>query len=366
MVGLTSVLAVAVVLAQAPGSTQAVRVGGRVVAADNGAPLPDARVTLVRFGGARGPRPAVPPPGPPPQVITDQDGRFVFEGVAPGTYIFDAQRSGYAPLLGAAVGPPQTIQLAPGQSIDSVELRLQKGSVIAGRVFGPSGEPLADARVVAMRRVQTGRGPSRFMTAARQGPQQTNDLGEFRIAGLAAGEYVVAASRGPQLALPIAGVVSSTRQGARTTIATTYYPGTTDQNSAAPIAVGAGAEVGNITFTVQSVPAHNVSGVVVDENGAPLAGAMVTLMGDPRTGVPIGPAGSARTAADGGFSIGDVPEGSYRLNASVPIVWNNSGSTDGIVSSTSVVRPGPQQQTEVVVTDADVSGLQVVVRQPRR
>jgi Carboxypeptidase regulatory-like domain len=217
-----------------------------------------------------------------------------------------------------------------------------------------------------MRRVQTGRGLGRFMTTGSQGPQQTNDLGEFRIAGLAAGEYIVAASRGPNLALPRGGAVSSARQGPQTTIATTYYPGTTDQNGASPIALGAGVEVGNITFTVQSVPAHYVSGVVVDENGAPLTGAMVTLMGDPRTGVPIGPAGNARTAADGSFSIGDVPAGSYRLNASVPIVWSNSGSAGGIVSSTSAVGPGVPQQTEVVVTDADVSGLQIVVRQPRR
>src|SRR5262245_41147507 len=187
MVGLTSVLAVAAVLAQAPRTTETARIGGRVLAAHNGAPLSDAQVTLAPFVGGRGPRPAVLPPGPPLQAITDQDGRFIFEGVAPGTYTFDARRSGYAPLRDIGIGPPQTIQLAPGQSIDSVALRLQKGSVIAGRVFGPSGEPLADVRVIAMRRVQTGQTgqtPVRFLPTGNQGPQQTNDLGEFRIAGL--------------------------------------------------------------------------------------------------------------------------------------------------------------------------------------
>jgi Carboxypeptidase regulatory-like domain len=365
MVAFASVLTVAVtvVLGQAPAPTQAARIAGRVVAADSGLPLPDARVTLapfvVRRGGAG---PAVLQSGPPPQAITDQDGRFVFEGVAPGTYTFDAQHSGYASLRNIGGGPPQTIQLAPGQSIDSLELRLQRGSVIAGRVFGPSGEPLADVRVVAMRRVQTAGSQGRLLPIGSQGPQQTNDLGEFRIGGLPAGEYIVAAVRSPSPALPLSGA-SRTRQGRQTTIATTYYPGTTDQNGASPIAVGAGAEVGNITFTVQSVLAYHVSGVVVDENGAALAGAMVMLTGDPRNGPPIGPAGSARTAADGSFSIGEVPPGSYRLNATVPVVWNSSGSIGGgLVTAASAGRPSPPQQTEVVVADADVSGLQVVVR----
>ena len=100
---------------------------------------------------------------------------------------------------------------------------------------------------------------------------QTNDLGEFRISGLPAGEYFVAVSPrsmatfGPAASSPV-----RDRKTARTTLPTTYYPGTIDQGAAQPIAVAAGAEVGNIFLTLQAVPAYRVSGIVVDEEGKPV------------------------------------------------------------------------------------------------
>ena len=98
------------------------------------------------------------------------------------------------------------------------------------------------------------------------------------------------------------------------TTTTTYYPGTADQAGAQVITVAAGAEVSNIVFTLQSAPAYRVSGMVVDENGAPIAHAMVMLMNDPRSGMMfIGPGGNAQTGDDGRFSIGDVTPGTYRL-----------------------------------------------------
>ena len=98
------------------------------------------------------------------------------------------------------------------------------------------------------------------------------------------------------------------------------------------IAVAAGAEVGNINFAVQSVPAFRVSGTVVDENGNPVAGAMVMLMGDPRNGgMFMGPSGSARTQDNGRFDMDDVPAGTYRANASTPVMGAGSG-VSGVVS----------------------------------
>jgi len=176
-------------------------------------------------------------------------------------------------------------------------------------------------------------------------------------------------------------------------MATTFYPGTTDQAAAQPITVAAASEVGNIVFTMQSSPAFQISGVVVDENGSPVAGAMVMLMSDPRSGLFMGPGGGAHSEDDGRFVIGEVPAGSYRVTASIPIRMNGPGSNTGfvtlsggsilssgtvssgvvaggsagaVVSGAGAVVSGFDQPAEVVVADADVSGVRVMVRRPAR
>jgi hypothetical protein len=213
-----------------------------------------------------------------------------------------------------------------------------------------------------------------------QGPQQTNDLGEYRVTGLAAGEYYVAAVPRSMTFGGPSGPASGSGEGAQTAT-TTFYPGTADQAGALQISVAAGAEVSNIVFTLQTAPAFRVSGIVVDENGAPVARAMVMLMNDPRNGMAIlGPGGNTQTGNDGRFSIGDVTAGTYRVNASVPMIMRSgsggvaasgggsggsSNFTSWSVSSGGVTTvSGGTAPLEVVVTDADVRGVRVVVHRP--
>jgi protocatechuate 3,4-dioxygenase beta subunit len=311
----------------------------------------------------------------------------VFNGLAPGEYRVDVQKTGFASLVDPTTRP-RTYTVAAGQALDNIGIVLQKGAVISGKVLDQKGEPVTDAQVMALRRItppSASTAAPRLIPTPMQGAQMTNDIGEYRVAGLAPGEYFIAASpRAMGFAGP--GAASTTGKGGGTpTTTTTYYPGTADQVGAQAITVAAGAEVSNIVFALQSVPAYRISGVVVDENGAPIAQAMVMLMNDPRSGMMfMGPHGNARTGDDGRFSIGDVTPGTYRLNASVPMMMTSGGgigassvvtggggsftswsiaSGDG-VTTTRTVNTTPPQPQEVVVTDTDVRGVRVVARRP--
>ena len=178
--------------------TQVARLSGRVVEERTGAPISSAQVVLL-------PQPRTTS-GPPLLAITDQDGRYTFEGVAPGRYRVDVLKAGILPAADPANVP--TVTLAAGQIIDDWNVPVQRGGAIAGRILDPFGEPLVDVTVRAMRRNAPGAGPSQAIANStpsgdlRTRAIPTNDLGEFRVFGLASGEYVIAASPQPMIGLP--------------------------------------------------------------------------------------------------------------------------------------------------------------------
>src|SRR5207237_735894 len=135
------------------------RITGHVLDQTSRMPLAGARLTLVSIRiPARGAQPAPPitfVPGPPPQAASDADGQFVFDGIAAGRYLLSVQKPGYAPLDGTPGNASSTINLTAGQTISGVDVVLQKGAVIAGRLLDVRGEPLPEMSVAAMR-VRTG------------------------------------------------------------------------------------------------------------------------------------------------------------------------------------------------------------------
>jgi hypothetical protein len=335
---------------------------GRVIDGGTQAPIVGARVILLPAPVAR---PAGPMGGPPAQAVTGDDGMYTFSGVPEGRYRVQVQKIGFAPPTDMPM-----LQVGAGQTVAGPDLLLTKGGAISGRVLDARGEPMAEVMVTVVRKPTegSGRGRGAFALPAGQ-PGQTNDIGEFRISGLPAGDYYVAASPAPMIPFG-----QSTSPGGTTLIAT-YYPAASTTAGAQVITVAAGQTIGNLEFAMLSAVGYAITGVVVDETNRLVGGAMVMLM--PTQPVGPGPRGSARTGPDGTFRISGVTPGAYRLNASVPVTFSTGGGTvassgggavtwssGGIGGSSVSYSSGPSSILQVTVGDADVTGVTVVVRKP--
>ena len=120
--------------------------------------------------------------GPGRDTKTEQDGSFRIEGVAAGSIRLSAHAEGFLPTkleLGL---------LATREHVAELQLVLNRGRFIAGRVRWPDGTPAAGADVYLDGRA----GPSAFnVHASAEG--RTDADGSFRIAGLEQGDYRVTA-----------------------------------------------------------------------------------------------------------------------------------------------------------------------------
>jgi hypothetical protein len=198
------------------------RLRGRIVAADTGRPL---RRSMVRLSapGVRETR----------STSTDQDGQYEFTDLPAATYTVMASKSGYVSMGYKQTRPgsmSSPVGLGAGETKERVDVALMPAGVITGRVVDEYGEPVADTMVSAQRQ--------QFVNGARRpmpsgAPSSSNDIGEFRVHGLAPGEYYVyAAPRGPF------GPADANTD--RTGYAPAYYPSAQDVASAQRVTVRSG------------------------------------------------------------------------------------------------------------------------------
>jgi protocatechuate 3,4-dioxygenase beta subunit len=380
-------LALLSLLAQAPTAapgtvTTGSLLSGTVTEAGGRTPIAGAQVRLVPSR----PTPGVMPLMQMPSVITDREGRFTFEGVAAGRYRFDVQKAGFA-----TVDASREITLADGERKTDVTLSLQRGGAIAGRVLDNSGEPVANANVIALRH------PPGLPASAVQlqnilvpagNSAQTNDLGEFRLFGLPPGEYALQVS-----SRDMYGPAAPAR---RSTPVATYYPGTTDPIAAQMITVTAGQTLPNVDVGLIELPAFQVSGVVHDRAGRPVMNALIRLTSADESRGPLAMMMSrinqAHTDASGRFTMNSLTAGTYALVAMAPVVtsgarsgrsggaspvdFSRGGFITGVVAgssgggvttetrgdgTTTEWREDTATRTAVTISEADVTGLEIVI-----
>jgi hypothetical protein len=137
-------------------------VSGRVVLDDTGDPIPNARVTVASTALGT------------PVVLSDGEGRFTFTAPPGGAHIV-ASKSGYAR---RDVDPPTGSR--------PIEIRLRRGAAISGQVVDEFGDAVQNARVTAETVASAPANPTIVATA------DTDDRGEYRLAGLPSGAVTVA------------------------------------------------------------------------------------------------------------------------------------------------------------------------------
>ena len=89
--------------------------------------------------------------------------------------------------------PGTALVLAEDQRITGLTLRMTRGSAISGVLVDHNGEPFSGANVSAMRNTFVGSGQRSLLPVASA---VSDDRGQYRLWGLAAGDYVISANAG--------------------------------------------------------------------------------------------------------------------------------------------------------------------------
>lgn len=273
---------------------------GRVVASSGNFPIANARVLARAAGG----------PGSVRMATTDDDGRFQLTNLARANYVIRVVAAGYVPELVQADMPLTFYR--PGEN---VTLRMIKGGVITGRVVNQNGQPMALARVRAVRvRNEQGNGVRDSITR----DWTTDDRGVYRVYGLEPGAYVVAAHLTNMFRQAPSQLRAATGQSSEA--GPTYHPSST-LDTATLVNVTAGNETGGVDIRYRPEHSYAVRGTVVGNaqgpsGDAPLRRTVISVtLSHAASGVAVAFTTIVPSTGDNVFDFDGVPDGIYELTA---------------------------------------------------
>ena len=301
------------VTAQSPASEYSI--AGTVVDAATANPIPHAELTLfIKSDDAT--------------TTADSSGKFLFNHLEPGKYQLYARASGYSS-QGLNQHGSFFTGVVVGNGLDSqhIVFRLHPQAVIFGKVTDERGEAVRKASVQIVS--QNRNSPGRSLTSQ----MQTNDLGEYRFAGLLPGKYFVAVSAQPwyaQIGFRFLPEVSSNTQVAivdlgRANTKTdpaldvvfplTFYPGVTDDRSAGELNVHEG-ETMQADIPLRAVPAIHLrlTNLPPDQTAPPSISAAQRAFGSAYSGSSV----QVAQISPGEVEVAGLPPGDVILTLQAP------------------------------------------------
>lgn len=314
---------------------QTCTVSGTVIRSQDSAPLRNATVQLVNDSDREHHI----------ATKTTTDGRFLLKNVPAGQYKLIVTRNGYVSQeLGQKKpgDPGAMFTLRPGQRIDDLVFKLGLAGVISGKVFDEEGEPMVGVDVRVMRQVYTdGRKTLKAVTE-----KETNDLGEFRLFGLAPGRYYVSAEMpGWPSVVGDREFLGSQQTPGEKGYGKIYYPRALDAANASSVSVKEGEEISSIDILMREVTVYRLRGRVqylFPHQGTGNTELVVAHRGQTTDWDPM--AEQTVSKADGSFEIPELAPGQYTVTA---FFFDQGKVFSG--------------QEDVNVVNADLSGLSLVV-----
>jgi protocatechuate 3,4-dioxygenase beta subunit len=305
----------------APKAVQKQSIQGKVIEAKSGQPVRKVNVEVARvqsYGHY--------------SATTSGDGTFMIEDLEPGRYAVTLERTGF--VNAATSGGQTTFILQPGQSLSGLVFKLQAAAVIAGKIVDIDGDPMANVSISATMTGTVARGAER----SRLGYGMTNDRGEYRVADLRPGKYLISAT--PSRRAAAVHVEENGKPKEQLFYAPTYYPGTVDKSQATAVEVRAGDEASE-NFGVLTTHAYRITGMVA---GLP-TGETVQFLLNSKSGVT-----ATRLREGNRFELENVLPGTYVATLVVA-----KGLESGGQPEMQMVRLNPS----IEVNKTDLEGMQL-------
>jgi protocatechuate 3,4-dioxygenase beta subunit len=275
---------------------------------------------------------------------TDNDGNYELKNVPTGNYFIAASAPGFVSgKENDFLKKLRYVTVVGGTALNPFNFDLVREGVITGTVTDADGKPLSGIPItLTTDAIPVGSGPPKYAENLR-----TDEQGRYRISGMPAGKYRLAAGHWPLLHGTVSGRLAYRR---------VFYPKAFEEAEARMFDIAAGSEVSGIDFNLgQPAKTFTARARVIDE----------------RTGKPVEAVGYNLAVYLNGKRIGGGGAGENKSNERGEIVFQNVPSGEYSISIPGAKgysrRDDPQtpnyfgESPHFQVTDSDVADIEVRV-----